>query len=157
MSDNTNIADLQAQIAELKAQKELRELQEEAAQAEAPKVEVETEAPKATEWSRERMEHQHDIESARVRGWAYFVGSYCTGPIWPGIVAARTNVWAPFWVGLGLGVASLPLAFLDWGIITSIPAAAAGTAMMSKKSEEKRRKLGIACPEQADMMRFQKF
>ena len=73
------------------------------------------------------------------------------------MVASRTNQWAPFWVGLGLGVATLPLTFMDLGIFSSIPAAAAGTAMMSNKSKEKRAKLNITCAEQADLMRFGKF
>ena len=143
MSDN--IAELQAQIAELKAAK--------AAQAEAPQAE----APQQTESTQDRMDRHYDVEIARTRGWAYFLGSYLTGPIFPAIVANRTKVWTPFWVGLGLGVASLPLAALDLGILSSVPAAAAGTAMMAKKSEEKRRKLNVVSPEQADLLRFKNF
>ena len=104
-----------------------------------------------------KMERHYDIEIARTRGWAYFVGSYVTGPIFPAIIASRTKVWAPFWVGLGLGIVGLPFIALDLGILSSIPAAAAGTAMMAKQSEEKRRKLGVITPEEADMMRFQDF
>ena len=69
-----------------------------------------------------------DIQTARVRGWGYFLGAYLTGPIWPAVIASRTNRWSPFWGGLALGVVSLPFAALDLGIITSVPAAALGTA-----------------------------
>ena len=95
-----------------------------------------------------------DIQTARVRGWGYFLGAYLTGPIWPAIIASRTNKWSPFWGGLALGVVSLPLAVADLGIITSVPAAALGTAMMAGKSSEARRRLDIVGPEEADLLRF---
>ena len=98
-----------------------------------------------------------DIETARVRGWGYFLGAYFTGPIWPAVIATRTKKWTPFWAGLGLGVLSLPFAAADLGILTSIPAAGLGTYLMAEKSKEKRRKLGILTPEQADVLKFSKF
>ena len=98
-----------------------------------------------------------DIETARVRGWGYFVGAYFTGPIWPAVIATRTKKWTPFWAGLGLGVLSLPFAAADLGILSSIPAAGLGTYLMAEKSKEKRRKLGILSPEQADVLKFSKF
>ncbi len=101
-----------------------------------------------------KVQQVKDLQTARCRGWAYFLGAYFTGPIWPGVVANRTGEWTPFWVGLGLGVASLPFAFLDLGILTSIPAAGVGTAMMASKSEDKRRMLNIVSPEQADVKLF---
>jgi hypothetical protein len=104
----------------------------------------------------ERRQKMRDIETARVRGWGYFLGAYLTGPIWPGMVANRTGEWTPFWVGLGLGVCSLPFVFLDLGVVSSLPAAGVGTAMMAQKSKEKRRMLDVISPEQADMMLFSK-
>ena len=104
-----------------------------------------------------KQEELHDIETARVRGWGYFLGAYLTGPIWPAVIATRTKKWTPFWAGLGLGVVSLPFAFLDASIISSIPAAGLGTYLMAEKSKEKRRKLGIHAPEQADAIKFSKF
>ena len=98
-----------------------------------------------------------DIETARVRGWGYFLGAYLTGPIWPAVIATRTKKWTPFWAGLALGVVSLPFAALDASIISSIPAAGLGTYLMAEKSKEKRRKFGIHAPEQADALKFSKF
>ena len=98
-----------------------------------------------------------DIENARVRTWAYALGAYFTGPIFPGIVAARTKNWTPFWAGLGLGVITLPIAFADLGIISSIPAAALGTCLQASKSQKKREELGIVSPEEADLLRFRQF
>ena len=103
-----------------------------------------------------RQQEMQDIDTARVRGWAYFAGAYLTGPIWPAVIATRTKVWTPFWAGLALGVASLPFVALDLGIISSVPAAGLGTYLMSEKSKEKRRKLNIVSPEQADVIKFSK-
>ena len=103
------------------------------------------------------QEELADIETARVRGWGYFLGAYLTGPIWPAVIATRTKKWTPFWAGLGLGVCSLPFAALDLGIISSVPAAGLGTYLMAEKSKEKRRKFGVHSPEQADVLKFSKF
>ena len=99
----------------------------------------------------------YDVETARVRGWGYFLGAYLTGPIWPAVIANRTKVWAPFWAGLALGTLSLPLIVLDLGILSSVPAAGLGTYMMAEKSKEKRRKLNLVTAEAADVMKFSKF
>ena len=98
-----------------------------------------------------------DIETARVRGWGYFLGSYLTGPIWPAVIATRTKCWTPFFAGLGLGVISLPFAFMDLGLISSVPAAGLGTYLMAEKSKEKRRKFNVMTPEAADVLKFSKF
>ena len=98
-----------------------------------------------------------DIENARVRTWAYGLGAYLTGPIVPGIIAARTKNWTPFWAGLALGVCTLPLAAADLGLVTSIPAAALGTCLQASKSNKKREELGIVSPEEADLLRFKQF
>ena len=146
MTEATKLENLNQQIAEMKAEVELEELKSKKDQVTEPVI----------EFSQERLNNQQDVESARIRGWAYFVGAYVSGPIWPCLVANRTGQWAPFWVGLGLGVATLPAMFLDLGILSSIPAAAAGTAMMSNKTKQKRRELGVVCAEEADMLRFRK-
>ena len=104
-----------------------------------------------------KIEEVQELDTARVRGWAYFAGAYLTGPIWPAVIASRTKCWTPFWAGLGLGVISLPFAFMDLGIISSVPAAGLGTYLMAEKSKEKRRKLGFVTPEQADVAKFSKF
>ena len=98
-----------------------------------------------------------EIETARVRGWGYFLGAYLTGPIWPAVIASRTKVWTPFWAGLALGVCTLPFAVADLGIVSSVPAAGLGTYLMAEKSKEKRRKLDIITAEEADYVKFAKF
>ena len=122
-------------------------------------TETTTETPVQNDYVIQLAKEQElaDVEAARVRGWAYFAGSYLTGPIWPCVIACRTKTWTPFWAGLGLGIISLPFAFLDATVISSLPAAGLGTYLMAEKSKEKRRKLGIISPEQADAVKFSKF
>jgi len=103
-----------------------------------------------------RQQEMADIETARCRAWGYALGAYFTGPIWPAVIASRTKCWTPFWAGLGLGVLSLPFAALDLGLLSSVPAAGLGTYLMAEKSKEKRRKLNVISPEQADVIKFSK-
>ena len=116
-----------------------------------------TDSIKEYEKYQKAQEELADIETARCRGWGYFLGAYLTGPIWPAVIATRTKKWTPFWAGLALGTASLPFIALDLGLISSVPAAGLGTYLMAEKSKEKRRKLGIHSPEQADVLKFSKF
>ena len=117
-----------------------------------------TNTPNTTNYEEYAAKEQEmaEIETARCRLWGYAIGAYLTGPVWPAVIASRTKVWTPFWAGLGLGVLTFPLTFFDLGIVSSIPAAGLGTYLMADKSKEKRRKLGIIAPEQADVMKFSK-
>ena len=167
MTDQTKtqqINELKEQVAELKAAR----TEELLAQAEERKQNEELESlkrqmenlqdgglPKGDGKSLQRK--MTDIENARVRTWAYALGAYFTGPIFPFIVANRTKTWTPFWAGLALGCASLPFAVMDLGILTSLPATALGTALQASKSQKKREELGIVSPEEADLLRFRQF
>ena len=142
--------ELLAQAEERKQTEELNRLTREKEALEAGALPRTTPAPSL-------QRKMNDIENARVRTWAYFTGAYLTGPIYPAIVASRTKNWTPFWAGLALGVVSLPFAAIDLSILSSIPAAALGTAMQASKSSKKREDLGILSPEEADLLRFQKF
>jgi hypothetical protein len=106
-----------------------------------------------------RMEQIKDLDTARVRLWAYGLGAYLTGPIFPGIVAARTKEWMPFWIGLGAGVICLPFAAVDLGLLSSIPATGVAVAAQASKTNKKRMKYGVSMPEQADskMMKLMDF
>ena len=104
-----------------------------------------------------KAERLTDIETARCRSWGYFLGAYLTGPIWPGVIAARTKRWTPFWGATAVGVCFLPVAMFDWGILSSLPPAALGTALMAGKTKDARKKLDIVMAEEADMLRFTSF
>ena len=95
-----------------------------------------------------------DLQAARCRHWGYFLGAYITGPIWPAIIANRSGQWKPFWVGLFLGIITLPFYKNDWGVISALPAATVSTVMMAGISQEKRRLIGASSGKQADAMYF---
>ena len=142
--------ELLAQAEERKQTEELNRLTREKEALESGSLPRTTPAPSL-------QRKMNDIENARCRTWAYFTGAYLTGPIYPAIVASRTKNWTPFWAGLALGVVSLPFAAFDLSIISSIPAAALGTALQANKSNKKREELGILSPEEADLLRFKQF
>lgn len=98
-----------------------------------------------------------EIECARTREWAYFLGAYLTGPIVPAWYYFRNKKAVPFLGGLALGVATLPFIFLDVGIFSSIPAAGLGTALMHSEAKKSRRKIQALTAEQADVMRMKEF
>jgi len=160
------IEELKAEVSELKAarkeellaQAEQRKQDEELRSLELQKQALENGSlPSSTGTPQSLQRKMTDIENARVRTWAYALGAYFTGPIFPFIVANRTKSWTPFWAGLGLGIISLPLASMDLGILTSLPATALGTALQASKSQKKRDELGIVSPEEADLLRFKQF
>ena len=167
----TSIETLKAEVEALKAQK-LEELKAQAEQRKQDEEEAElkrqlndlkegrlpgetkTEGPAGS-----RTEQIKDLDTARVRIWAYGLGAYLTGPIFPGIVAARTKEWMPFWIGLAAGVVCLPFAAVDLGLLSSIPATGVAMAAQASKTNKKRLKYGISMPEQADskMMKLMDF
>ena len=153
------VAELQAaRTEELLAQAEERKQNQELADLERQKAALSgVGLPQAGDTPQSLQRKMTDIENARVRTWAYFAGAYLTGPIMPLVIANRTKNYGPFWAGLALGVASLPFAFLDFAILSSIPAAALGTALQANKSQKKREELGIVSPEEADLLRFRQF
>ena len=172
MTDQTkNIEDLKAEVEALKAQK-LEELKAQAEQRKQDEEEAElkrqlndlkegrlpgetkTDGPAGS-----RTEQIKDLDTARVRLWAYGLGAYLTGPIFPGIVAARTKEWMPFWIGLGAGVVCLPFAAIDLGLLSSVPAAGVAVAAQASKTNKKRKQYGVVMPEQADskMMKLMDF
>ena len=173
MTDQANtLQELKAEVEVLKAQK-VEELKAQAEQRTQDNEEAElkrqleelkagripSEAQAETTVAGSRTEQIKDLETARVRLWAYGLGAYLTGPIFPGIIAARTKEWVPFWIGLGAGVVCLPFAVMDMGIVSSVPAAAVAVAAQASKTNKKRTKYGVIMPEQADskMMKLMDF
>ena len=170
MSDTQSIETLKAEVEALKAQK-VEELKAQAEQRKQDEEEADlkrqlndlkagripgetTETPAGS-----RMEQIKDLDTARVRLWAYGLGAYFTGPIYPGIIAARTKEWMPFWIGLAAGVVCLPFAAIDLGLLSSIPATGVAVAAQASKTNKKRQQYAVLMPEQADskMMKLMDF
>ena len=105
----------------------------------------------------EKQARLEDIETARTREWAYFIGAYLTGPIVPAFYYMRNKKLAPFLGGLAAGVVTLPFIFLDAGIISSLPAAGLGTGLMAAEAKKSRRKLELLTAEQADVVKMKEF
>ena len=169
MSDTQSIETLKAEVEALKAEK-LEELKAQAEQRKQDEEEADLKRqlndlkagriPGETEDSLPgRTEQIKDLDTARVRLWAYGLGAYFTGPIYPGIIAARTKEWMPFWVGLAAGVVCLPFAAIDLGLLSSIPATGVAVAAQASKTNKKRQKYAVLMPEQADskMMKLMDF
>ena len=173
MTDQTkSIETLRAEVEALKAKK-LVELEAQAEQRKQDEEEAELkrqlndlkegrlpgETTTETRVAGSRTEQIKDLDTARVRLWAYGLGAYLTGPIFPGIIAARTKEWMPFWIGLGAGVVCLPFAAIDLGLLSSVPAAGVAVAAQASKTNKKRKQYGVMMPEQADskMMKLMDF
>ena len=105
----------------------------------------------------EKQARLEDIECARTREWAYFIGAYLTGPIVPAFYYMRNKKLAPFLGGLAAGVITLPFIFLDAGIISSLPAAGLGTGLMAAEAKKSRRKVEALTAEQADVLKMKEF
>ena len=105
----------------------------------------------------EKQARLEDIECARTREWAYFIGAYLTGPIVPAWYYFRNKKLAPFLGGLTLGVITLPLAFLDLGLFSSLPAAGLGTGLMAAEAKKSRRRVEALTAEQADVLKMKEF
>ena len=104
-----------------------------------------------------KQERIEDIETARTREWAYFLGAYLTGRIVPSIYWYRNKKTMPFVVGLAAGVVTLPLMLLDAGLFSSLPAAGIATGAMYSEAKKARRKLEVYTAEQADVMKMKEF
>lgn len=104
-----------------------------------------------------KEERAQDIECARRREWAYFIGAYLTGPIVPAIYWYKDKKNMPFLVGLAAGVITFPFVLMDGGIFSSLPAAGIATAAMHSESKKSRRKLEVHTAEQADILKMKEF
>lgn len=104
-----------------------------------------------------KQERIEDIECARHREWAYFLGAYLTGPIVPAIYWYKDKKNMPFLVGLAAGVITFPFVLLDAGLFSSLPAAGIATAAMHSESKKSRRKLEVFTAEQADILKMKEF
>ena len=165
MTDSAQtLEQLQAEIAALKEEraqeaqaKEVRKLQQELAELKAdegPKYapgcaqdnvkNVSTESGTPTDLK--------DVKLASVRqglcGFAHFMG----GPIASVYYGSKTGYWMPTLAATGVAVVGIPFMLLDLGFTTFIGAPATSAILLITQSQEKRRKLGIQMPEQADAM-----
>ena len=137
---------IQAEIEEVKKQKEL-----EAAKRELEQLKS---APAQTTAGNRAIaaEQLYDLKLARVRQGLNGLFHFFGGPFASVFYGAKTGYWVPTLVGTGVAVVAVPVAAIDFGFTFAVAPAATSCLMMCSKSSEKRRQLGILMPEQADAM-----
>ena len=94
----------------------------------------------------------NEAKQAGVRCWVVVLGHLCLPPVSSMYYAIKTSNWIPFWVGTGIAVTAVPLIPLDYAITFSFLPPAASATMIVSNTLEKRRKLAIFSPEQADFV-----
>ena len=173
MTEQTkSIEDLKAEVETLKVQK-LEELKAQAEQRKQDEEEAElkrqlndlkegrlpgetkTEGPAGS-----RTEQIKDLETARVRLWAYGLGALISLVLsFPGIIACSYQRVDAVLDWSRSGVICLPFAALDLGLLSSVPAAGVAVAAQASKTNKKRQQYGVMMPEQADskMMKLMDF
>ena len=130
------IDQIKAEIAELKQQRELEEAKRELEQLKSGKEDVSAK----------------DVRLAAVRQGIAITSHIICGPFAAGYYGSKTGYWTPVLASTGLAILSLPIALIDFGFTFAVAPPAAATVLLCTKSNEKRRKLGIMMPEQADAM-----
>ena len=97
------------------------------------------------------------IKQARVRQGAMAAAHLAVPPIVSAIYAVKTNNWMPTIIASGAAVftvvvdAGIGAPVLTWSVPPAISA-----IMISNKSNDARKRLGIVMPEQADKLLYEK-
>ena len=155
MTETTQtLEQMQAEIAALKEQR-IQELEMATAQRELDQLKagkIPAEVPTTSGKTAIAGEQIGDLKLARVRQGMNGLFHALTAPIASVYYGAKTGYWMPTLAATGVAVVALPLAALDLGLTFAVAPPVTSCLMMCSKSSEKRRKLGILMPEQADAM-----
>lgn len=147
-TETKTLEQIQAEVAELKAQKE--------AEAEMAKAQRELEDLKAGRTTVANRavagEQIADLKVARVRQGLCGLSHFLCAPVASIVYGAKTGYWMPTLAATGVAVVAVPVAMVDLGFTFAIAPPLTSCLMMCNKSSETRRKLGILMPEQADAM-----
>ena len=148
-----------AKVDELNAQAEERRQKDEMAelkrQIESLKAGVmpETEPRAATSVGTPGLNPtERDVKQAAVRQVMCGFTHALFGPGASVYYSAKTGHWLPTLAGTGAFVVAVPLALLDFGFTAAVAPPTVSALMVITASQEKRRRLGITMPEQADAM-----
>ena len=150
MTDSAQeLAQLQAQLAELKAKKEVEAAKQELKQLESGQTRFEQTV--------NNQEEVRSLKSARVRCWGVAAAHFVLPPAASAVYCSKTGKWLPFAVGTGVAFAGIPLAIFDLGFTAAIGAPAASAALIINQVQEDRRKNKFTLPEEADAAYFSRF
>ena len=153
MSDTTKteLETIQEQIAVLKAQKELNQVKEQVVDQETPApVKEQRRETRATSTG----ENFRQIKSSRVRAWGTVASHVFLPPVASAVYCSKTEKWAPFFIGTGMAVVGVPLAFVDMGITAGLLAPITSAVMIVNQVKDDRRRQGFIGPEEADVAYF---
>ena len=95
-----------------------------------------------------------DVQQAKVRVWGSWISHLLCAPLASIVYSAKLNNFLPFFAGTGIFLVGIPMAIVDVGITSGIIAPIASAVLVQNKVGEKRRKLGIFSPEEADRMMY---
>ena len=100
-----------------------------------------------------------DLKTAAVRQVICGFSHGLFGPISSVYYGAKTGYWLPTLAATGVAVLTVPVALIDFGFTFAVAPPITSAALLITASQEKRRRLGITMPEQADamMMKFRTF
>ena len=151
MTEATELQILQAEIAELKAQK-----QAEAQTADAQRELDDLKAGRVPVTSAGNYaiagEQIKDIKLAQVRQGMNGLFHFLLAPVASIYYGSKTGYWMPTLAATGVAVVALPFAVADLGLTFAVAPPLTSCLMMCNRSSEKRRQLGILMPEQADAL-----
>ena len=141
MTKDETIAQLKKEIADLTADKEVEDLRRQLDELKNP-----------TETTKLSCAEENDILQARVRCAQLGVWHFIGGPIASWTYSVRTRNYIPSLVGTAVAIVGIPAALVDLGITLCVGAPVSAAALHIVNTTEKRRKLGITLPEEADKM-----
>ena len=95
-----------------------------------------------------------EAKQASVRYWSVVLGHLFLPPVSSLYYAVKTNLWKPFLWASGTAVICIPISVIDAGISLSLIPPATSAAIIITNTQEKRRKLQVFGPEQADQIRY---
>ena len=101
----------------------------------------------------QKQQELNDAKQARVRlGIAWLLHGFTIPPIVSIMYSVKTNYWMPTIAATGAAVVALPIALVDFGFTLAVAPPITAATLLTTKSMEKRRKLSLLGPEQADAL-----
>ena len=151
MTDTKTIDELKAELEALKAEQkekdELESLKQQINDIKEGKPQYKEGPPGVSLAPTER-----DVKQAAVRQVVCGFTHALFGPGASIYYSAKTGYWLPTLAATGSFFVAVPLALVDFGFTAAVAPPTVSALMVITQSQEKRRRLGITMPEQADAM-----
>ena len=97
-----------------------------------------------------------DAKQARVRiGVSWLLHMFTVPPVVSVVYSVKTNNWIPTLAATGVALLAAPISLVDFGLTLAVAPPVTSAVLIQTKAQEKRRKLGIFGPEQADKLVYE--